>query len=516
MRGVENAYLFMFSPQHPGGQRRRNERFFMKPLLCVAVSFMCGIAAGDYLDAKYESVLYLPLLAFIPALYFFCSKRLFVAFCLILATVFSIGIASITRRYEGFQRHAEALAMRGFGEMAGVRGTISESPSFSSFTVEGEQVLRDGNWENFRGRIRVINHTDNRDYDYGDYVEARGISAEAPPRRDISLVINAYAPSWIEIAGEKRAGFPMSLALTSRKRIAEVIRDTMPYPEGLILKSLLLGKRHVLPGRTRRTFTRIGMGHFLSVSGLHAGLVLLVLMTAGKALGLSRKQVSLVGIGGITFFCFLTGARVPTLRATVLACTVLSGNFLGRRPDSWNSLGMAAILILSRWPEQLFDPGFQLSFASVAGIFHLFPLFGAFADGRGVAGRAVLRPAAALVSIHLAVFPLMAHYFGFLPLIALFANLVMVPLMSIVVCLGLFGAAGVAHISLARIINAVNGEMIKFIIWLSEIFSLSPGLIPTERVGGFTFAVYYAGLILLPVSLGRFRLRRADEARDES
>ena len=76
----------------------------------------------------------------------------------------------------------------------------------------------------------------------------------------------------------------------------------------------------------------------------------------------------MLAIPVIFLYCLMTGATNPVLRATLMAVVFLLAYFLKRDADIYNSLSLAAIFILSFNPLQLFDIGFQLSFASVLAI----------------------------------------------------------------------------------------------------------------------------------------------------
>ena len=130
-----------------------------------------------------------------------------------------------------------------------------------------------------------------------------------------------------------------------------------------ILCALVLGARERAEEDVLDDFRRGGCLHAFAVSGLHVGLFsaillgLLCLCRTGP--GVARWLV-LVGVGA---YVLMTGASVPALRAYLLLLVLLSALILRRRFQPLNTWCFAALLVLLIAPHQLFNAGFQLSFA---------------------------------------------------------------------------------------------------------------------------------------------------------
>jgi competence protein ComEC len=318
-----------------------------------------------------------------------------------------------------------------------------------------------------------------------------------------AFILAVYSSSWIENLGPGEVNPLIRFALSLRVKMESVIDETMPEPESFFLKSVLLGKRHILPAETRDTLSEIGAGHFLAVSGLHAGLVLFFLMTMAGLAGFSERGVSLFSISGLVLFCLMTGARVSTVRAVILAVVMLSGGMLGRRPDRWSALSLAAILVLAFKPEELFSPGFRLSFTAVAGIFYLYPVFAGLRPSWGKASF-LQKPVLGLLSVHLAVIPLIGLSYGYVPAVSPVANLLLIPLLSLSAALGLAaGILGMVHLFPAHVINAANWALIRVVLGAAGVFRRAPGLVYFDGFPEIFVLFYYAGLLLLPFALRR-------------
>jgi competence protein ComEC len=141
----------------------------------------------------------------------------------------------------------------------------------------------------------------------------------------------------------------------------------------------------------------------------------------------------------LVIYCFMAGASTPVVRATVMSLVFMSAYFLKRDPDIYNSLALAAIFILAFSPRQLFNIGFQLSFVSVFSIAYFYPRLSAFLQVKALKTRLLkLAIEAMLVSFSawLGTAGLSAYYFKIVSPITVFANLIIVPLSSLVTLCG--------------------------------------------------------------------------------
>ncbi|MDD5432434.1 MAG: ComEC/Rec2 family competence protein [Candidatus Omnitrophica bacterium] len=136
---------------------------------------------------------------------------------------------------------------------------------------------------------------------------------------------------------------------------------------------MVLGEKRNVPPLINNVMMKTGTVHVLVVSGFNVGIVAFITNLLLKLLRLKRKPRIVFTILFVITYCFMTGASNPVLRATIMAIFFLSGYLIKREPDVYYSLSLAALFILSLNPLQLFDIGFQLSFASVFAIIFLYP-----------------------------------------------------------------------------------------------------------------------------------------------
>lgn len=224
-----------------------------------------------------------------------------------------------------------------------------------------------------------------------------------------------------------------------RQRIRQHVYAHVAAPDAQALTlALLLGERSRLTTETRATFTSTGLAHLLAVSGLHVMLVGFVLYRLLGSL-LARTRWSwhvrqgtrtLLTLSVLVLYLMLTGASTSVVRAVVMTALLLGTSALHRPHLSLNALAIAALLLLVAKPGTLFQAGFQLSFAAVAGIVVFYPklmpaLSGitALPMGKYMAESTTVTLAATWTTA-----PVLFVHFGYVPLAGLLLNLVAIPL----------------------------------------------------------------------------------------
>jgi ComEC/Rec2-related protein len=221
--------------------------------------------------------------------------------------------------------------------------------------------------------------------------------------------------------------------------------DDFPQERGL-LSAMLLGCRAGVQGEVRADFIQSGTLHLFALSGLHVGLIALLLIGVLKSAGLDRKYWGLVLVPVLWVYVVMTGMRPSTLRAFVMASVYWGGPLLGRRPDAASAWALAAVIVLLLDPMQVLDPGFILSFAVVGFLIVGCACFRGWLipANYGLEGRTLRRKIqfyvrSLLLSSGLAwaaSFPLALLYFHRASLVGPLTNLVAVPLSFVIVLTG--------------------------------------------------------------------------------
>ena len=194
-------------------------------------------------------------------------------------------------------------------------------------------------------------------FDFRLYLLQKGIPAGLSGGRDI-----VWEPA-------TQTG-PQSPWLRTRLWLADRLDEALGQDSAL-LKALLLGARDDLPEDLTRAFRDTGIAHVLSVSGLHTGLLVMVLLALLRWLRIGPKGQLILVAAFLLMYCRLLDFAAPVVRAAVLSLLLLTARLFHRRSDPLTSLAIAFMLILLIRPLDIYQVGFQLSFLAVLGIFTL-------------------------------------------------------------------------------------------------------------------------------------------------
>jgi len=492
---------------------------------------MTGIVAGRYL---FSSPSFLPLLYFIEITililaflaYFFRKIRM--TTLLILTAVFLWGILHFCIHY--FPSPGDIAKYAPSPNPVKITGKIINSPRLREGRRKRITFMMQALWieketrEKAQGKVWVTSFFPYRSYGYGDIVRVKGklrIPRKAQKEGDFDWQrYLSYQGVWtevntgkVEVLEKGRGNFLIQLAFSSRNWMRRKIDEILPPLHSFILKGILLGDREELPPEVLRNFRTTGTAHVLVVSGLHVGLVLFIFLVLFRIFCLSSKVVFCLALPVITYYAFMTGLRPPILRATLMVGIGIISYLLDRKVDPLVLLSLAAFFILIVNPLSIFTVSFQLSFLAVGGIIYLTPFF----EKKLKFLPSWLKKSLSVSSAaQLSLLPLLAFYFGQLPLIGVVANLIIVPLITVILALGFFSLTlAIFTLEGARIVSNTSWFVIEGLLHIIELLSFfwaphltlwfSPRISPFPRSLLF---LYYALLIILPYS--RYLFRRSN------
>lgn len=207
-----------------------------------------------------------------------------------------------------------------------------------------------------------------------------------------------------------------------------------------LLAAFSVGEKRGFSQELKEVYSDAGVSHLLALSGLHLGLFYMVVVTLLGFAGGSRKWYiarELLALLLLWVFAFVAGLTPSIVRAAVLFSLVSVGRCLRRDSSSLNSLAFAAMVMLLFSPRLLFDISFQLSFSAVLAIILLTPWINELlgCNKRGRLYRSAVSLLAVSFSAQVGVLPFVWYYFGTFPLYFLFANLLLVPLATVLMTL---------------------------------------------------------------------------------
>jgi competence protein ComEC len=241
-----------------------------------------------------------------------------------------------------------------------------------------------------------------------------------------------------------------------------------------VVRGMALGGGAGISEAAQQDFRDAGLWHLLAVSGQNVGVVALAALAALRAAGVGRR--SGVAASGLVLGAYVLacdgGASVA--RAGVVGALGVLGE-LGSAPRlRWHLLLVGLAVILAVDPRAIEDPGLQLSFSAVVGLFVLAPPIGAWLCGWLPARVADLAGQAAACGLMTA--PVLAWRFERLSLAGLVVNVVAVPLAAPVVVVALAGIAAGALLPAAGVACAlIAGAGAQVLLWIAAGAAAVPG-----------------------------------------
>ncbi|HOQ04298.1 MAG TPA: ComEC/Rec2 family competence protein [Anaerohalosphaeraceae bacterium] len=405
------------------------------------------------------------------------------------------------------------------------------TPPSTSFLLAVEKALTTDGWQRACGTLAVSVNQPVRTLSAGERIRFHCTLQKLPPpdnpgmvdygktlaAQGIFLTAEIPGPEAIERMPWDKKGRQLAGIQQFRSRIAQSLRAWGgDYEEFSSLPdALLLGKRSGLNTTIQTAFRNTGLAHFISLSGMHVGILAGIFWQAGRVFGISKRFRAALCMLLLLAYALLVPPRAPTLRAVVFAQFFLLSVLLGQQPRPLNTLSLTAVVLLMFRPMDLFTAGWQLSYASVAGIlffyepifFNLFrlclkiPFYPALSESFvGSSVCVLLESVLKLLSVGYAAWLggagiLLYHFSSFTPLSALWTVLLF-PLVFLVLLTGFLKilllpllptAAAVCSVPLDRVSDAFCFLTIK--IADANILSFQIG-----RVGLYVVLLYYVWL----------------------
>ncbi|SDL69243.1 competence protein ComEC [Daejeonella rubra] len=240
----------------------------------------------------------------------------------------------------------------------------------------------------------------------------------------------------------RNAGNPIiSFALSLRQDLVKKFYRYIPDQEASSLAStLILGYRADLNKDLIEAYSKTGTMHILSVSGMHVGIVFLVLSFLLKPMNRTRKLILIRAIIIITliwFYSLLTGFSPSVCRSALMLSFVVLGKAMNKNQNTYNLIAISAFFLLLYDPYYLFDVGFQLSYLAVTGLVYFHPIiYNAFYIKNKLLDH-VWSYCALSIAAQLATFPLSLYYFHQFPMYFLISNLLIVLPVAVIMYAGI-------------------------------------------------------------------------------
>ncbi len=263
------------------------------------------------------------------------------------------------------------------------------------------------------------------------------------------------------VSVEKRDGSKLKKSISMyRESIIFDFRTELGKDSGDLLAGMVFGEKRDMDVNLKTAVYRSGIGHILAVSGLHVSVAVFVLMTMLSSLRVNR-YVSFIAMELIlVFITAMADYPVSAVRAAIMMNFMYAARLFRRQNDTFNSLAGAVLLICLFQPYAVYDEGFILSVAGTFGI-------GVFAQymtkdmSKETTIQKLIKSFAVMLCTTVCVFPFSVLFFDETSLIAPLSNIIVVPLCSLSMVIGLVYALTGGVFDLLPVSKMINDVILN-------------------------------------------------------
>lgn len=508
-----------------------------RPLALPAIAVALGILAGEHglLPATVAVVVTIALLIALishrpgPA----------IALALILIAGFLLGSARYTRYTRVDSMDISNVAPF---KQATVVGVLQDDPDIRAHSarmiVAVSRAKVNGKWKSATGNLLGIRLGSGKAFreklpKYGDRVVLYGqVVLPSEPRNPGEFSYKDYyarqriysemflrSQKQMRVIGHNAGNAPMTFASGIRRHMHESINRRISRNHAGIAAGMALGTYAALRDDVFTAFSRTGTLHLLAASGFNCAVLAYCVWYVTRVTKQRRRWSRAAAVPIFLLYMLVVGLKASIVRATIMASLLALGNVFRRVSDPLNVLFAAVLIILAWRPTDLFDIGFQLSFAAVVAIILFLPILrpwiekafrtdvlpgGRSSLGRTIRGGAthVTEAVAATFAATLGTLPITAHYFNQASIVSPLVNAAVALLAPpiFVFSLALPAVSGVPI--LGQTVGFVDQAMVWLMLKVVTGFSsLSWSCLPVSSPGALGAAGYYlvmgSGLVYL-------------------
>ena len=270
-----------------------------------------------------------------------------------------------------------------------------------------------------------------------------------------------------------------------RQRIMDTIQSAFPADTAGFAKALLIGDTTELTYQQDRSFQVSGIRHIVAVSGLHVSILFaLIYLLFGK----QRVLNAVFGIPLLLVFAAIAGFSPSIIRACIMQILILLAMLANKEYDPPTALAFSVLVILGMNPRTITSISFQLSVGCMIGIFafseplrQYFLSFGNLKEkSKGKSRSAkmirwITGSVAVTLSAMVVTTPLCAVYFGMVSLVGILANLLILPVLSIIfygiiiVCI-----AALAWLPMGIWMGSMVSLLMRYVLWIANLLAKFP------------------------------------------
>ncbi|HOO22702.1 MAG TPA: ComEC/Rec2 family competence protein [Clostridia bacterium] len=472
-----------------------------RPVVFVTVSLLLGLAAGGlaYEDSFLMISIPIVLVALGIFMLIFLKKKL--VFFVIL--FFTVGFASF--KIDNLITFSGEIEQKNAVVTARIKDNKGKYAVFDNLTVNGTK---------YKGRLTAPN-AGFEECDTGYIVcFTADITTNDVDIFD-SYRMAKYRDKVYYEAGDVRhiqtAFGTKKLDETIRDRVNDGILCFMSEEEGGIAISLVFGEMSYITEQDNSAMRNTGLSHIFSVSGLHVGFLIAIVLFIAKRLRLNAKYRFLIILVMLIAYGFLTGFPSGVKRAGIMSLVYLFGVLMGRKNDSLTTLSLSVMIIVLTNPRELFDVSFIMSAAAILGtVCYYAPLKRLLSGNRPSKAKKYLAASlAATISANIFLVPVSFNVFNMFSTYQAISNMLLLPLVTVIY-------TALMPVAVLNLIFAPLGVLyvpISYPITLLRLVTNLIAVLPLAKLNAATMGVFTGAYLAAAVVFSPFIRLRTQKAR---
>ncbi len=241
---------------------------------------------------------------------------------------------------------------------------------------------------------------------------------------------------------QNKASFSLILWAKRLQNYLATSLDNYPFSNESrgIIKALVLGVRSDIDSETYQEYIDAGAVHILAISGLHIGIItILITKIVNLFLPKRRKIIKIAIVFSILLtYAFIAGLSASVLRAVIMFGAYSIAELLGNKRARYDSLIFSIFVLLLFKPNFLFDVGFQLSYAAVLSILLFLPLYNRYFIYKNLIFNTISDIIKVSIAAQIGIIPLSLFYFHQFAGLFLITNIIILPFLGIILGIGIF------------------------------------------------------------------------------
>lgn len=387
--------------------------------------------------------------------------------------------------------------------------SVKEFDAVYQGTVASEVLVQEGsatfrikditlNGKKLGGTARIYFPLDTEpEFNAGDIIELQGSLTSSEFDAVESYFASAYTLrntktgyiKEIKLLSDRKPDFLLGLEMKLKRAFYQNTKEDTAS----ICISLIYGDKYGINKELYDDIKLSGLAHMLAVSGSHITILAAAIAFVLNKLTSKKKLTSAILIVLLFLYSLFCGFSPSVTRAFLMSTIFLLSSAFGKKFDPLSTMSLTAILILVFQPVALFEIGFQLSFASVAGILLFYRSFNrAFRK----TGKVLSPIISTTLSANIATYPIMAQNFGVFPVFSLIANIIILPLFTFLFVLLLIFAVFIMLIPLPAVLIIFDYLILPLKAFFLAVGSVKISGVSITSLGIMSIAYYFAFIVL--------------------